>query len=409
MKYILLSLLVLSLVSHGQEPPTIGTVLTKENVSQYSDFIDIPLKQLIEQGYVTINVGETFTVPMNEKFVSQTNKYKNTATIDNETGNLLNYKEGLPFSDPIIVSDDQAGVKIAWNMRYAYGGDSSMVDPFIWDYRNMKNDKIERTISFVGKTLRYKHRVSSLPETNLPDNKAGIFSAIYLLAKKPYDLKNTQLLVHRLEDDSARERTWLYLSVQRRVRRLPSGQSTDAFLGSDIMIEDFLGYNGRIMDMKWKLLSREEILVPFFKHNKLSGDSQRENDYDFGQFHGKGHCFPNVPWQVRKVYKIEAIPKWTQHPLSKRIFYVDAETFTPVLGRFYDKSGDIWRMAIGGFSHPDYHLSENKGSGVIIPSLVSMIDVQAQHCTTLKMKTIINSDNVTRKGFTVQYLRKKGK
>jgi len=31
---------------------------------------------------------------------------------------------------------------------------------------------------------------------------------------------------------------------------LPSGQSTDAFLGSDIMIEDFLGYNGRIMDMK---------------------------------------------------------------------------------------------------------------------------------------------------------------
>ncbi len=409
MKYILLSLLVLSLASHSQESPVIGTVLTKENVSQYSDFIDIPLKQLIEQGYVTITVGETFTVPMNEKFASQTNKYKNTATIDHGTGNLLNYKEGLPFSDPIIVSDDQAGVKIAWNMRYAYGGDSSMVDPFIWDYRNMTKDKIERTISFVGKTLRYKHRVSSLPETNLPDNKAGIFSAIYLLAKKPYDLKNTQLLVHRLEDDSARERTWLYLSVQRRVRRLPSGQSTDAFLGSDIMIEDFLGYNGRIMDMKWKLLSREEILVPFFKHNKLNADIPDSNEYDFGQFHGKGHCFPNVPWQVRKVYKIEAIPKWTQHPLSKRIFYVDAETFTPVLGRFYDKSGDIWRMAIGGFSHPDYHLSENKGSGVMIPSLISMIDVQAQHCTTLKMKTSINSASVTRKNFTVQSLRTKGK
>ena len=384
-------------------------MLTKENVSQYSDFIDIPLKQLIEQGYVTITVGETFTVPMNEKFASQTNKYKNTATIDHGTGNLLNYKEGLPFSDPIIVSDDQAGVKIAWNMRYAYGGDSSMVDPFIWDYRNMTKDKIERTISFVGKTLRYKHRVSSLPETNLPDNKAGIFSAIYLLAKKPYDLKNTQLLVHRLEDDSARERTWLYLSVQRRVRRLPSGQSTDAFLGSDIMIEDFLGYNGRIMDMKWKLLSLEEILVPFFKQNKLNADIPDSNEYDFGQFHGKGHCFPNVPWQVRKVYKIEAIPKWTQHPLSKRIFYVDAETFTPVLGRFYDKSGDIWRMAIGGFSHPDYHLSENKGSGVMIPSLISMIDVQAQHCTTLKMKTSINSASVTRKNFTVQSLRTKGK
>ncbi|NQY87635.1 MAG: DUF1329 domain-containing protein [Colwellia sp.] len=409
MKYILLSLLILSLTSHGQEYPAVGTVLTKDNVAHYSNFIDEPLSQLIKQGYVTITVGETFTVPMNENFAIQTKKYQNTATINHENGNLLNYKGGLPFSNSILINDEQAGLKIAWNMRYAYGGDSSIVDPFIWDYRNMKNDKIERTISFVGKTLRYKHRVSSLSETNLPDNKAGIFSAIYLLAKKPYDFKNTQLLVHRLEDDSARERTWLYLSVQRRVRRLPSGQSTDAFLGSDIMIEDFLGYNGRIMDMKWKLLTREEILVPFFKHNQLTADRQGSNEYDFGQFHGRGNCFPNVPWQVRKVYKLEAIPKWAQHPLSKRIFYVDAETFTPVLGRFYDRSGDIWRMAIGGFSHPDYHLSENKGTGVMIPSLISMIDVQAQHCTTLKMKTSINSANVTRKNFTVQYLRTKGK
>jgi hypothetical protein len=409
MKYILLSLLVLSLASHGQELPAVGVVLTKENVSYYSDFIDVPLKQLIEQGYVSITVGETFTVPMNENFAIQTEKHQNTATINHKNGHLLNYKDGLPFSDAIGINDEQAGLKIAWNIRYTYGGDSSIVDPFIWEYRNMKNDKIERTISFVGKTLRYKHRVSSLPETNLSDNKAGIFSAIYLLAKKPYDLKNTQLLVHRLEDDSARERTWLYLSVQRRVRRLPSGQSTDAFLGSDIMIEDFLGYNGRIKDMTWTLLSREEILVPFFKHTELSTDKQDPTNYDFGQFHGKGHCFPNVPWQVRKVYKLEAIPKWTQHPLSKRIFYVDAETFMPVLGRFYDRSGDIWRMAIGGFSHPDYHLSENKGSGVMIPSLITMIDVQAQHCTTLKMKTSINPASVTRKNFTVQSLRTKGK
>ena len=409
MKYILLSLLVLSLTSHGQEYPAIGTVLTKDNVSHYSNFIDLPLSQLIKQGYVTITVGETFTVSINKNFAIQTKKYQNTATINHENGNLLNYKGGLPFSNSILINDEQAGLKIAWNMRYAYGGDSSIVDPFIWDYRNMKNDKIERTISFVGKTLRYKHRVSSLSDTNLPDNKAGIFSAIYLLAKKPYDLKNTQLLVHRLEDDSARERTWLYMSVQRRVRRLPSGQSTDAFLGSDIMIEDFLGYNGRIMDMKWKLLAQEEILVPFFKHNKLTSERQGSNTYNFGQFHGRGNCFPNVPWQVRNVYKLEAIPKWTQHPLSKRIFYVDVETFTPVLGRFYDRSGDIWRMAIAGFSHPDYHLSENKGTGVMIPSLNSMIDVQAQHCTTLKMKTRINSADVTRKNFTVQSLRTKGK
>ena len=43
----------------------------------------------------------------------------------------------------------------------------------------------------------------------------------------------------------------LYLGFQRRVRRLAQGQVTDSFLGSDLMIEDFEGYNGRVSDMKW--------------------------------------------------------------------------------------------------------------------------------------------------------------
>lgn len=92
-------------------------------------------------------------------------------------------------------------------MRYAYGGDTSIVDPFIWEYRDMDNNKIERTISFVGMTLRYKYRTTIAPTPNLPKNPAGIFNGIYLLAKQPFDIKNTQLLVHRLEDDSARERS----------------------------------------------------------------------------------------------------------------------------------------------------------------------------------------------------------
>ena len=33
------------------------------------------------------------------------------------------------------------------------------------------------------------------------------------------------------------------------------------------MIEDFLGYNGRIRDMEWKLLSSGESLLPMYGHN----------------------------------------------------------------------------------------------------------------------------------------------
>jgi len=410
-KIIALTLLSFAFTSNAQQAPVPGTVIDHSNIEQFSTFLDKPVASLLEKGVFTVTVGEHFDMPLNKLFIEQTEKNKGTVTLDAETGQMNNYQDGLPFPEKPLESDSQAGLKLAWDMRYSYGGDTSLVDPFIWDYINMKTGKVERTLEFIGKILRYKHRLELQPVPNLPRNPVGIFNGIYLQATEPFDLKNTQLLVHRLEDDSARERTWLYLSVQRRVRRLPAGQTTDAFLGSDIMIEDFLGYNGRINDMEWSYLGTKQLLAPFYKHNANTNNIESDNHkgYKFGNFHGQGGCFPDVPWQLRELYVLEAKPKSTDHPLSKRIFYVDAQTHIPIAGRYYDRGNKVWRIAISGFSHPDEHLESNKGSGVAIPALISMIDIEANHCTTLKMKTKINSKSVRQKDFTVQSLRSRGK
>lgn len=407
---IVISILLFS-INISASPPLKNTLIDKSNIAQYVDYLDETIVELIQQDLFHITVSESFSIPQNTLFLKQTREHQGKSKIDATTGKITGYQQGLPFPEQPDINDPHAGLKLAWDMRYAYGGDSSIVDPFIWDYRNMDNEKVERTLSFIGKMLRYKHRIALEPIPNLPKNPADVFNGIYLLAKEPFDLKNTQLLVHRLEDDSARERTWLYLSVQRRVRRLPAGQTTDSFLGSDIMIEDFLGYNGRINDMTWRFLGTKNVLAPFFKYDQieLEKETDSKDGFRFGIFHGKGNCFPNVPWQLRETYILEAKPKSTDHPLSKRIFYVDAETHIPVAGRYYDRNQKIWRIAIAGFSHPDHHLKQNKGSGVAIPSLISMIDVQANHCTTLKMKTRINDISVKQKDFTVQALRSKGK
>ena len=392
----------------ANEAPATDTIISANNVNQFSHVLDEPIQALIKQGALSVTVGPQFDIPQNSVFAQQTDKHRGTTQINPDNKQLKTYHGGTPFTEPPDSNDENAGLKIAWNMRYAYGGDTSIVDPFIWDYKSMVDGKIERSISFVGKTLRYKYRTTIQPTPDLPKNPAGIFNGIYLYAKEPFDLKNTQLLVHRLEDDSAREKTWLYLSVQRRVRRLPAGQTTDAFLGSDIMIEDFLGYNGRINDMAWRYLGTKELLTPFYKHNAIY-PQQGNDEYQFGDFEGQGNCFPSVPWQMRTTYMVEAKPTSDSHPLSKRIYYIDAETFIPIAGRYYDRNDKIWRIAIGAFSHPDFHLVQNKDSGVAIPTLISMVDVQANHCTTLRMKTVINSPQVKRKDFTIQSLRSKGK
>ena len=96
--------------------------------------------------------------------------------------------------------------------------------------------------------MNFKHRVNQAPVPEITPNPSELFRSIYVVVLEPYDVVNTQLLIHRAEDDQKRDNSWLYLGFQRRVRRLATGQVTDSFLGSDIMIEDFEGYNGRVCD-----------------------------------------------------------------------------------------------------------------------------------------------------------------
>ena len=291
------------------------------------------------------------------------------------------------------------------------GGDSGSISPFYWQYRDLKSAKVERELAFEASSLRYQHRTLLAPLPALPNNPAGIFNALYLRVSRPADIRNTQLLIHRLEDDTQREQAWLYLGTQRRVRRLATGQNTDAFLGSDIMIEDFLGYNGRIMDMHWRFLETREVLLPFYHHNDLSLDQREGSDQAFGfvAFGGQGGCFPQIYWQFRRAHLVEAVPKSPDHPLSKRLYYVDAETYLPAYGRLYDNRGKLWKFAIAAYSHPDHHLTENAGSHVPIFDAATMIDLQAGHCTTLQPRTVVNAPGIKASGFAVQALRSKGR
>ena len=231
-------------------------------------------------------------------------------------------------------------------------------------------------------------------------------------ALEPFDIKNTQLLIHRMQDDLRRDNAWLYLGFQRRVRRLATGQVTDAFLGSDIMIEDFEGYNGRISDMQWNYIGTRNILLPFYNHNEqqLDPDTHKDDEgYQVVAFGGQGGCFPNVSWQLRKVYEVEAIPVDKNHPMSKRVFYMDAQTFTIPRTNIYDRAGNLWKTWLIGQAHPDFHLPINKGSGVSIDDAFSMIDVQAGHCTTGQFKGQVDPSLNPVNKFTVQNMRTSGR
>jgi hypothetical protein len=389
---------------------TPGVVINAANADQFQSAVDPVLLQQIKDGWVEITVGETTDFVLHPNYISATEA--GDVSLGETAGEIQNFVAGRAFPQEPDINDPRAGEKLAWNYQYGYNwGDNAAIYPFYWRYRNLETSKIERQIKFNFHFLNWKHRVNQAPVPEFEKNPSGLFRSIYVQVLQPFDVKNTQLLIHRYADDLKRDDAWLYLGFQRRVRRLASGQVTDAFLGSDLMIEDFEGYNGRISDMNWTYKGTQNVILPFYNHNDqaLTLEFDDPDGYGFIDFHGKGDCYANVTWQLRKAYVLESSSVDPNHPISKRVHYVDAQTFTLPRTIIYDRKGEPWKSWYICQAHPDHHLAKNAGTGVSIDDCFSMIDVQAKHCTTGQFKGQVDPELNPVSLFTVQNLRAKGR
>ncbi len=387
--------------------PPVGTSIDASNVAEFNAVLDPALVDLIRSNKFSIKVGESTHFPVHSNYIAATRKFAVDVSLGNKPGVIKNYIAGRPF--PVLdINDSRAGEKAAWNMRYAYAPDETEVTEFFWQYRDMRSGKIERNLAMRASTMRFKHRHTIEPVPELLGNSAGIFNALYLYIEKPLDIRGTQLLIHRLEDDTRQEQVWLYPATQRRVRRLAAGQTTDAFLGSDIMIEDFLGFNGRIIDMEWHYRGSKWMLMPLYQHNDLYPAGDNNGSFTPVAYTGQGNCFPDVTWQLRKVHLLDAIPLDPEHPLSRRSFYIDAQGFGPPLIKIYDRAKRLWKLGIIGVSD-SRHYPDSAGWHGGIFETVSMIDLQAEHCTTIQLRPRIPKEPLSPNQFSVQQLRSKGR
>jgi len=394
--------------AEGYEP---GVVVNQSNVEQYKAILDDAMYKFIKNGDVEVKTTPTTSFPLSDDYVEATRQHAGSVSL-NPNGTLSGYVAGRAFPQEPDKNDPDAGTKLIWNYQYGFNsGDSETIHPFWWNYRDFNTGKVERTLKFEWHFLNFNHRVSFDPKPEYADNPAEIYRGIYGRVLEPFDLKDTQLLIHRYQDDTKRDDAWLYLGFQRRVRRLSTGQVADAFLGSDAMIEDFEGYNGRITDYTWEYAGTRNLLMPFYNHNEQELSSEPANDADgfrFVDVHGKGGCFPKVTYQLRKTHTLIGKPKDPSHPLSKRIINLDSETMTMASLLSYDKKGDLWKWFPIGKTHSENHLEANKGRGVALDDFAVFLDVQANHCTTLQFKSIVTDDVNQPNLFSVQNLRKSG-
>lgn len=381
-----------------------GIVIDKNNADQFKTVLAPMIYQQIKAGNTTITIGKNYTAPTPQAFIDASKKTAATVKVAFGQGKIEGYQGGLPFPTEPSASDPNAAEKMVWNNRYGIEvPDDVSLDPFIWEYRDANSGKINRTISFSpGVLSNMGYRTFNAPK-NLPGSDE-FYNEINLLVKAPQDLKDTAVLFKRRIDGSRDDDGQLYLGFQRRARRLSTAATTDPFLGSTLMVEEFRGFNGKVNEFTWKYVGTKNMLLPYTSHNDVKKRSEYQlPDWRFTAFGGKGGCWQQAPWSLRKTYIVEMTPKRSDHPVSRRTMYLDAESLHATLSEVYDRKGEAWKLWMLVIGHPSGQLPATAKKGVWVWDSSSMLDMQANQCTTLNYR--IQLDPIPPETYTLEFVR----
>ncbi len=352
-----------------------GTVVSENNVSTVSGLISPGVEWCVKHG-MQLTIGPYKRVEMPKAYVEATEKYAGQVKLTSE-GTVEGYVAGLPFPT-IDPNDPNAGLKLAWNFNYR----PWLTDDWMW--RNFPNVAgsvrsdgpmaVDREFTFgYNARLYYTGRLYVDPKPVLPNREGFRYKEIIGPILQPLDLKGVNSLNYRYMDPNQQDDTWLYFPNLRRVRRLSTTQRSDALLGQDIDIDSNEGYSGNPVWMTWRFLGEKQMLEPVHAQSPA-------------QFcPGKGDfAFCDV-WEPRDVWIIEGASKLPQYAFSKRVLFIDKETYWITYADMYDRAGELWKGWIMSLhfarrtsDHPGVTVYPDEQS--FNPGFV-MVDIQLEHAT----------------------------
>lgn len=141
--------------------------------------------------------------------------------------------------------------------------------------------------------------------------------------------------------DDARN-AWVVNSGQRRVIRAPELVHSAPAGNSDSLrtVDDIYGFNGSPERYDWKLIGKREMLIPYNNY-RLSSKSLK---YD--QLVQDAFLKPElIRFELHRVWVVEGTLKpGMEHIYSKRVMYVDEDSWYVALMDQYDLKGELWRI-----------------------------------------------------------------
>lgn len=341
-----LALAAMSAAVHAEELPA-GFVITKANLDQVLDktFEGKTIKSLLPDKleWWVRNWGMEMTLrkaeplPVDPRWVEATKKYASSVKFDPQTRDVTGYKAGLAFPE-IDPNDPHAGIKVMWNL-YLHAGYARPNFQYIPTFAYLMIDGksgIERNMVWAFLKIWFAGNLSEEPVTD-----PNVYYRQILLAREPYDIRGIGTFRIRYNggkfDDG-----WAYLRSVRRTRRVSGGAWSDPIGGTDQLNDEISIYSPYpTWYPNYKLLGKRWMLAVV--HSPMGWQPNASDPFPVIDTKNPPYWNPKQVWEPREVYVVEAtLPE--EHVYSKRIYYVDAETWIPLFGECYDKRGELVKL-----------------------------------------------------------------
>lgn len=369
-----------------------GDVITKGNAEKIVGLVSPGVEWSVRNG-MEMEIVDYAKISFPTDYNKATEKYSGQCKLG-ENLVLENWVAGRPF--PTVSSDDpEAAPKIMYNFlnTHYFTDDLSLhlVDAdtgaLYTDAKGNKHYTVER--HFVSDWLRvlaFQGRIKNEPIPEFEDNADETFrkSGLYPLIE-PFDLKGVGGVSYRYLDQVRQDDTWLYLPFVRRVRRMSSAQRSDALFGQDIDVDSYGGYAGQIPWFDWKLIGQKPMLASLHGERLPPQPCKTDGGMTFCE-----------TWEMRPdVYIIEGTPKVSNYAYSKRLIYMDKETYFIIYSDLYDQGGELWKtvmQSIRTSKRPNPNVDYEYDEPRMFIYAFSVIDIQLLHGTRAAIPGIAFQD-----------------
>jgi hypothetical protein len=300
--------------------------ITAKNVDQYADKLADGTKALFKKyPDYRIDVYPTRRTAAAPQWVYD-NTFKN-ATRAKLNGDVPEGAYGgVPFPIP------KSGAEVMWNHNLRWRAPS--LNFAVTQYQITADGKsVLTTDGNIDQQMPYYFQDGSL-ESFAKQNE---FWTIRLLNVGP-PIRAGEAIVGRVNLDGAKDQAWVYLTGQRRVRKLPNpccDTPTPATAGV-MSFDEIEVWTGRLDHFDWKLGGKKEMFIPY-NNNKLF--SVKDADL-LGKVPNPDH----VRWELHRVWVVDASLRAGQrHQAPKSRYYCDEDTWQCSLGDRWDANGQLWK------------------------------------------------------------------